>query len=188
MMTVYLLVLILYFRRNDLIDLMMDALKQDLKYDINDNEHMDDQFEKDSELKNIQNITNSGTNEEEDELNLVATAVLIMVAGYDTTAQTLSYAGWQLSQRPDIQEKLHNEIDETFENSTFDGNLNLDYSKVQGMQYLDMFLQEVLRRYTPVGIINRVCTKNYHIKGTNVVIKKNQEVHIPIHGIMLDEK
>ncbi len=39
-------------------------------------------------------------------VSVVATALVLLVAGYDTTGQTLSYAAFELARNPKIQEKL----------------------------------------------------------------------------------
>ena len=46
-----------------------------------------------------------------------------------------------------------------------------------------------MRRY-PVGSggISRTCTKDYTLPGTNLTIKRGEEVQIPAMGIHLDEK
>ena len=46
---------------------------------------------------------------------IVAHAVTFMLAGYETTANTLAYASYLLALNPDIQEKLQSEIDSYFE-------------------------------------------------------------------------
>ena len=46
-----------------------------------------------------------------DELVVVASAVLFMVAGSDTSANTLAFACYQLAKNPQIQNKLREEID-----------------------------------------------------------------------------
>lgn len=79
-------------KRNDLLDLMIDALKQDadiLKKE--DNEHKEDQFEADSKLDHKRK-----GKKELDEILIIATAMVMLVAGYDTTAQTLAWACWRL--------------------------------------------------------------------------------------------
>ena len=50
------------------------------------------------------------TNEE-----IVAHAVTFILAGYETTANTLAYTSYLLALNPDIQEKLQSEIDSYFE-------------------------------------------------------------------------
>ena len=75
-------------RRNDLVDLMMDSMKQDFVA-----EKEEEQFEKDMKLK----VDNKKALDED---TLVATAMIFMIAGYDTTATTLSFASYVLSKHP----------------------------------------------------------------------------------------
>jgi cytochrome P450 family 6 len=51
-----------------------------------------------------------------------------------------------------------------------------------------MVLMETMRHHTPVGVISRAAGKDYTLPGTNVVILKGQEVHIPVRGIHMDER
>ena len=46
---------------------------------------------------------------------IVAHAVTFILAGYETTANTLAYTSYLLALNPDIQEKLQSEIDSYFE-------------------------------------------------------------------------
>ena len=41
-----------------------------------------------------------------DDISIIATAFILIVAGYDTTAQTLSFAAYELATHPEIQKKL----------------------------------------------------------------------------------
>ena len=47
--------------------------------------------------------------------DLVSLAVSFLGAGYETTANTISYTSYLLALNPDIQEKLQSEIDNYFE-------------------------------------------------------------------------
>ena len=47
---------------------------------------------------------------------IVDNSVTFLIAGYETTANTLSYASYLLAINPDIQEKLQSEIDAYFDN------------------------------------------------------------------------
>ena len=46
---------------------------------------------------------------------VVGEAIGILLAGYETTANTLAYTSYLLALNPDIQEKLQSEIDSYFE-------------------------------------------------------------------------
>ena len=46
---------------------------------------------------------------------IVAHAVTFILAGYETTANTLAYTSYLLALNPDIQEKLQSEIDSYFD-------------------------------------------------------------------------
>lgn len=61
---------------------------------------------------------------------VIASAMLMLVAGYDTTAQALSYTGYELAMNPDIQRKLQNEIDKAYEQFKGTGK-DPDYSTIQ---------------------------------------------------------
>ena len=65
-------------KRNDLIDMMLEAIK------------------KTEENKEINHM---------DETMVIATALVILVAGYDTTATTMSYIFYQMAMQPHIQVK-----------------------------------------------------------------------------------
>lgn len=68
--------------------------------------------------------------------------VLFMLAGYETTSTTLTYCTYVLATHPDEQQKLYDEI-----NSHFDNEESVDFDSVKDLQYLEMFLKEVLRMY-----------------------------------------
>ena len=67
---------------------MIEAMTTDLSHELKDNAHAHEQFESDSALNH-----KVKTNKEVDELTVVSTAMIILIAGYDTTAQTLSFVG-----------------------------------------------------------------------------------------------
>ena len=115
-------------RRNDLVDLMLDAVKGDL-----------------SDTDNAEGF---------DELDIVATAITILVAGYDST--TLSFACYQLSQNQDIQDRVRSDIDEVVGDSN-----EITYDHLKQMTYLDQVIQETMRFCNPLGVLQRATSKPY---------------------------
>lgn len=71
-----------------------------------------------------------------------------MLAGYETTSTTLSYCTYVLVKHPEEQQKLFEEIYSFFRNIS-DGSNNIEPNadNVNKLEYLDMFIKEVLRMY-----------------------------------------
>jgi len=158
-------------RRNDLVDLMMDSMKHDFV-----EEKEEEQFERDMKLKvDIKKAV--------DEDTLVATAMLFMIAGYDTTATTLSFASYILSKHPEEQQRLQGEIDQAFADA--DGDFP-DYSAIQSLPYLDMVVHETLRMHPPIPFLSREAGVDYKIPGTDVQLRKGDLVSYVASGLHTD--
>ena len=54
---------------------------------------------------------------------IVAHSVTFLLAGYETTANTLAYTAYLLSLNPDIQDRLQQEIDSYFEDKSVSAHL-----------------------------------------------------------------
>ena len=66
-----------------------------------------------------------------------------MIPGHETSAITLTWAVHVLSNHPDIQTRLRNEI------MTLPSCVDPDYTQLEGLRYLNNFCREVLRVYAP---------------------------------------
>jgi cytochrome P450 family 6 len=51
-----------------------------------------------------------------------------------------------------------------------------------------VLLAETLRKYPPLTFLNRHCTKNYRIPGTDLVVEKGVQVVIPVLGLHKDPR
>lgn len=95
------------------------------------------------------------------EEEIVAQCITFLVAGAETTGSTLAMIAYHLTSYPEVQDKLLQEIDEATRTR---GNLST-YEFVQGLEYLDRVLSEVLRLFT-VGFVNvRECMESCVING-----------------------
>lgn len=85
-------------------------------------------------------------------------AVTLFLAGHETTANALTWTWYLLSQNPDAEAKLHNEIDTVLAGKlpTFDDIPRLPYTR--------MVFAEAMRLYPPIWIARRRALKDYKIE------------------------
>merc|ERR1712213_287145 len=161
-------------RKEDLIDLMIDAM-EGLKEE--EQEENKDQYEADMKLAHKTNVKNL------DEMSFIGTAMVFLVAGYDTTGMTLSWICYELAKNPDLQRRLQEEVDAAYEAS---GGKTPDYNDIQGFAFLDQLIQESLRLHTPIALQRCVTSAEYTMPGTNIKMKKGDTVFINSLGIHSD--
>lgn len=138
-------------RRNDLIDMMLDAMKNDNNDNCDDSKDTLDQYDQyDRDMKMDYQSKIEGF----DETTIISTAFILMVAGYDTTALTLAFAVYELTKQPELLERLTKEIDEAYEAA---GDNGPDYAAIQELPYLDQCIHETIRLH-PVFNMNRFIT------------------------------
>jgi len=134
-----------------------------------------------SELSNAKNDLG---NEEFDEVDVAANAFLFFIAGFETTASTMSFCLYELSLNRDIQQKVRDEIMEVRKNNN--GKITVD--SLKDLNYMEMVLSETLRMYPPVPALFRICTKEYTIPDTKTTIDIGTKIMIPAWSIHHDEK
>ncbi|MGZ8189690.1 MAG: cytochrome P450 [Methylococcaceae bacterium] len=95
--------------------------------------------------------------------------IVLFMAGYETTAGTLAWAWYLISQCPDVEQRLHEEIDQVIgtRSAMFD-----DFSR---LAYTRAIIEETMRLYPPVPLLSREV-------GADDTIRKR---HIPAGSIML---
>ncbi len=121
---------------------------------------------------------------EELETILIANVIVLFFSGFDTTSTTASVALAFLAKYPDVQEKLFQEINDALEENE---SSDLDYETVQELPYLDMVWLEMLRVYAGFNI-ERQCSKDYKISGTDFTVPKGMLVQINGSVIHRDQK
>lgn len=84
----------------------------------------------------------------------------------------------------DIQDRLRNEIDEVL--SKHEDEIN--YDGVMEMKYLDMVLNETLRKYPVNDKQFRKCSKDFRIPNSELVIPRNTLIIISSQALHHDER
>ena len=87
-------------------------------------------------------------------------SIMTLVAGSDTSANTLAFACYQLAKNPEIQEKLRDEISSMFDENPTE---SLTYEDLQKMPYLEQIICETLRFHNLTGTVQRVASNDYRL-------------------------
>ncbi|XP_026484778.2 probable cytochrome P450 6a17 [Vanessa tameamea] len=114
---------------------------------------------------------------------LAAQAFFFFLAGVDTSATVMHFALLELASNRDIKNKVHEEIDRVF--NECDEKLN--YDDIDKLEYLDMVLSETMRKYPPIGAIQRSCAKSTALPVGQVKVIKDDIIVIPIFALHRDE-
>ncbi|XP_011865436.1 PREDICTED: probable cytochrome P450 6a14 [Vollenhovia emeryi] len=110
-----------------------------------------------------------------------AQAFVFFVAGFETSSTTATYCLYELALHQDIQNKVRKEIDEILKKHG-----ELTYNAVNEMTYLHKVINETMRKYPPVPVLNRVCTKELDLPTTNIHIPEGTLITIPVLGVHRD--
>ena len=103
-------------------------------------------------------------------------AVTIVLAGHETTANALTWAWVSLAQHPEVEAKLHAELD-----SVLQGELpSLEH--VHNLPYTDMVMKETMRLYPPIPEFGRqaqadVQLGDYAVSAGTIIIVPVYAVH-----------
>nr|AIW79980.1 cytochrome P450 CYP6AX1v2 [Nilaparvata lugens]AIW79981.1 cytochrome P450 CYP6AX1v2 [Nilaparvata lugens] len=118
-----------------------------------------------------------------DDKLLAANTFIFFIAGFETTATTLTFSMYELAVNQEIQDKLRQEVQTTFEKY---GAINYDSTK--DMDYLDRVISETLRKYPIAGSLIRRCTKAWQVPGAKGKLEVGDRVVIPVYPIHHDPK
>jgi cytochrome P450 len=86
-------------------------------------------------------------------------AVTIFLAGHETTANALAWTWYLLSQNPEVEARLHAELD------AFPANHALGFGDLSALRYTEMVLAESMRLFPPAWILGRRALVDYEVGG-----------------------
>ena len=111
---------------------------------------------------------------------IIAQSVIFLLAGYETSSNTLSLTLYYLAVNPDVQDKLRKEIIEAMESNA----KKPLYDVAQSIEYLDCVIMEAQRQCPPFAQVNRECSEDYDLNGIH--IPAGMEIVIPIYVLHHD--
>ncbi|GAV06340.1 hypothetical protein RvY_16350 [Ramazzottius varieornatus] len=110
---------------------------------------------------------------------VMAQSMIFLLAGFETTASTLTFMTYLLSIHPEIQERLRKEIQQVIGRD-----VQPTYDLIAQIPYLDQCINETLRLYPPASRTERECSEDWTWK--NLTIEKGTTIGIPIYGLHHD--
>ncbi|XP_033645947.1 cytochrome P450 3A24-like [Asterias rubens] len=112
---------------------------------------------------------------------ILAQSIIFFFAGYETVSALLIFVTYAMATNPDIQEKLHAEIDDSA--PTRD---SLNYDVIFKMEYLDKVVSETLRMYPPGAVFDRFCNETVTYNG--LTIEKGVTIMVSVWTIHHNEE
>ncbi|CAG2183082.1 unnamed protein product, partial [Oppiella nova] len=169
-------------KHNDFLQLLMNSERSDGDIreasDANEAHHVNEG--KDEIKANVEAF--AGVLEKtltEDEI--LAQCYIFFIAGYETTATTLSFCAYELALNPELQDRLYEETKEAFNEKG-----EMDYSVLSRLPFIDALLSETLRHYSFALRLEREAMEDVMLGNTGVKIEKGVIVEIPIYAIHHD--
>lgn len=165
-------------RRNDFLQLMLDALIEAEKEDPDTNatEKVEGQNNATTETPTYADVKKVLTSD-----GVLAQSLIFIIAGFDTISSTLAFVCHSLAIYPECQDKLLEEVDSVIEKN--DGKLT--YESIAQMHYMDMVISETLRLYPAALRTDRESSKDCRIK--DIVIPKGMVITINVYAVHQNE-
>lgn len=114
---------------------------------------------------------------------IAAQVFIFYIAGGETSSSNVSYTLYELTQNDKLMKKAQEDIKSTLAKH----NGELSYEAIMDMKFIDLCVKETIRKY-PFPMLNRECTKDYLVPGTNFTIQKGTAIIISLLGIHRDEQ
>ncbi|KAJ8683073.1 hypothetical protein QAD02_018865 [Eretmocerus hayati] len=115
--------------------------------------------------------------------NLLSQAVSFYVAGFEASSTAIAFTLLELSQNPEYEDQLFKEIE-----SIVSSDKKLDIDLINQMTFLDQVVNEALRLYPPLPLVDRIAVCDYSVPGHDLVIEKGTPVYISVNGINRNPK
>ncbi|KAL0270236.1 UNVERIFIED_CONTAM: hypothetical protein PYX00_007708 [Menopon gallinae] len=115
-------------------------------------------------------------------LEAAAQCFIFFGAGFESSSSALTFCLYELALNPDIQKRLQDEIDSTL----IDCDNEMTYETLLEMEYLDKIVLETLRKYPPIGILQRQSEIEYHIPEMDLTLDKGTAIVISVWGTHRD--
>jgi cytochrome P450 len=119
-------------------------------------------------------------------------ALTLFLAGHETTAVALTWTFYLLSQNPEAEAKLHDELDTVLSvlpavaGGVFEDSRTLTIADLPNLNYTEAVLAESMRLFPPAWAVGREATEDHELNG--FPIKKGSTVLMSTYVLQRDER
>ncbi|KAJ8913654.1 hypothetical protein NQ315_007371 [Exocentrus adspersus] len=168
--------------KSDIIDFYSKVVSDTISYREKNNVVRNDFLQMLIELKNkdiaADNSINKLTMDE-----IIGQSFLFFAAGFETSSTTMTFALFELSTKQEIQDKVREEIRSVL--ARHDGKIS--YDSMNELVYMKQVIDETLRKYPALPLLNREAVEDYKVPGEDTIIEKGTSVFIPVMGLHYDK-
>lgn len=112
----------------------------------------------------------------------VSNSVFFLIAGQESTSTILAFALYELAMNQDVQDTLRREVQINLQEYG-----EITQNGVKDNKYMEMCLNETMRKYADLPFLDRVPITDYRFNGTDFVVEKGTTVIIPYFSLHRDE-
>nr|AGI03843.1 cytochrome P450 6BQ8 [Tribolium castaneum] len=178
------------FYNSDVATFFMDAIRETVNYREKNNIYRKDFMHLLLQLKNRGLVTDDEKITGDKDIvtealtmnELAAQAFVFFLAGFETSSTAMTWALYELAINPDVQQKLRAEINDVLRKH----NNKLTYEAMMDMTFMEKVICETLRKYPPIPVLTRKCTKDYTIPNTSIQLQRGVSVSVPVLALHTD--
>ena len=113
---------------------------------------------------------------------IIASSVLFLAVGYDTTGSLITMATYLLTCNQDAQLRLREEL----KSAQVENGGKLNYETISGLKYLDAVISETLRLLPSACLSERKAMEEYTFQKNGIKVPKGTSIVLPIWNIHHD--
>ena len=107
---------------------------------------------------------------------LIDEVLILFTAGYETTANALSFTLYFLARQPEVQKKAYKEVSEVLTGDS------IDMEAISSFRYIGHCIAEAMRLYPPAYYIDRIAIKDDEFEGRSIpkgtmILMSMYEIH-----------
>uniref|UniRef100_A0A182PZ94 Uncharacterized protein n=1 Tax=Anopheles epiroticus TaxID=199890 RepID=A0A182PZ94_9DIPT len=113
--------------------------------------------------------------------DIAAQAFVFFMAGFETSSTAMSFCLYELALNQELQDKARENIKEVMKKHN-----TISYEALYEMKYIEMCINESLRKYPPATTITRRVEQDYRVPGTDQILQKGTMVAVPVYALHHD--